>query len=137
MYSRRGHERHVDDIDSLSDAPSGNNRAHGLVYGIFCAGLIAALGVRIIVTRYGWLPFGDGQRNALRPKQILELHGSDAVSLGCVLLTFAGALHFHSFWGNHPKLVRYYEPLKVLSLVLLLITCSVFAYRLLRTVWQI
>lgn len=126
MYTRRSSERIADDIDALSDGPSGN-RAEGWIYGVLCAGPLAALGIYNIVARHGWwlrLQANDGGGH--RGEGFLVVEGSTAVWLGAAIVSTALTIHFRSFWGNHPQLSRYHEPLKFIGITAMCVTFAVF-----------
>lgn len=111
--------------------------AEGWIYGVLCAGLVAALGIYNVVTQHAWfvnttvrgagLP---GANHAL----FMTVDGMNAVWLGAAILSGALTLHFHWFWGNHPRLSRYYEPLKLVALTATFLATMVFAVLLFRKV---
>ena len=70
--------------------------------GVAAAVALAALGVRCIVSRHGWLPGTDWATTGFGAGW-LELNGAAAVMLGVVWLGAAMALHGHYFWEGHPR----------------------------------
>jgi len=124
MFTRRGSGRIADDIDSLSDGPSGN-MAEGWIYGVLCAAPLAALGIYNIVARHAWwFKLHDAQ--AHENEASIVVHGTPAVWLGAAIVSTAFTIHFHSFWGNHPRLSRYYEPLKFVGITAMCVAFTVF-----------
>ena len=111
MFRIRGHRSDHDLVESLSGAPSGE-MAHGWVYGVFGALIPAGIGAYDVVMQKGWMLASRG-----RSLTFVRVEGPAAVWLGCALISLALVLHFHWFWGNHPRLGRYYEPAKFLALV--------------------
>lgn len=126
MFTHRGSRRIVDDIDSLSDGPGGN-MAEGWIYGVLCAVPLAALGIYNIVARHGWwLRLQARHESANRGEGLLVVEGTTAVWLGAAIVSTALTIHFHSFWGNHPRLSRYSQPLKFLGITAMCLTFAVF-----------
>jgi hypothetical protein len=126
MYTRRGSGRIVDDVDAFSDGPSGN-RAEGWIYGVLCAGLIGALGIYNIAARHAWW-FRLQARGGVADREggIIVVEGTTAVWLGAAILSTALTIHFHSFWGNHPRLSRYYQPLEFVGITAMCVTFARF-----------
>jgi predicted metal-binding membrane protein len=133
VFTRRGSGRIVDDVDSLSDGPSGN-RAEGWIYGVLCAAPLAALGIYNVVARHAWWFRLQSERNARHEETLIVVSGTTAVWLGAAIIATALTIHFHSFWGNHPRLSRYYEPLKFVGITAMCITFTVFGVLYFRRV---
>lgn len=123
MFTRRGSRRIADDIDSFSDGPSGN-MAEGWIYGVLCAAPLAALGIYNIVARHAW--WIRLQSGPYKNEGFLVVRGAAAVWLGAAIVSTALTIHFHSFWGNHPRLSRYSQPLKFLGITAMCVTFAVF-----------
>jgi hypothetical protein len=124
MYTRRGSGRVVDDVDALSDGPSGN-RAEGWIYGVLCAVPLAALGIYNIAAQHAWW-FKLNSRHAHDGEAFIHVKGATAIWLGTAIVATALTIHFHSFWGNHPRLSRYYQPLKFLGITAMCVAFTVF-----------
>ncbi len=126
MFTRRGSGRLVDDVDSISDGPNGN-MAEAWIYGVLCAGLIAALGIYNIVARHGWWFRMQGRPGFRGNGELfMVVDGTTAAWLGAAIISTALTIHFHSFWGNHPRLSRYYQPLKFVGITAMCVTFTVF-----------
>lgn len=132
MYTRRESGRVVDDVDALSDGPSGN-LAEGWIYGVLCAAPLAALGLYDIVAQRAWWFKLDSQ-HAHAGEAFIQVKGATAVWLGAAIVSTAITIHFHSFWGNHPRLSRYYQPLKVLGITAMCVAFTAFGLLYFRKV---
>lgn len=81
-----------------------------LIYGIVCC--ITAKAKTINVSIQGF--------RSTAPGLFLEIRGSSAVSMGLFWTGVALFMHFHWFWGNHPRLVHYHEIGKCLSILVVI-----------------
>jgi len=68
--------------------------------------VIALVGVEFCISRQA-IFFGKVRS--------LVIHGTSAVSMGLAWISVASFLHFHYFWGNHPRLEAFSDIGKVLS----------------------
>jgi len=96
----------VQDIDRWSSPPPDTLWAKWFG-GIIFPSLILWLACYTTITKRGFLL---GQHNSR-----LDLHGTDAVLLGCTLTCLAFFLHTHYFWGNSQKLMPFHEAGKTLT----------------------
>ncbi len=77
--------------------------------GIIAPALILWPALYAIITKTGFIPGCYGER--------LDLHGTDAVLLGCTLVCLALFLHTHYFWGNFRRLMQLHETGKTMTLL--------------------
>ena len=62
--------------------------------------------------------------------RILELTGTDAVLMSCAYICVGLLMHSHYFWASHPKLWRFSDALKAVSLIGFLILFGIVVIRI-------
>src|SRR5665647_1639291 len=118
-----------DVAETLTQPPDGDNKAQmwiagvvfatvPLIYGIVCCATSHAKTINM--TLRGFRPIGRGL--------FLDIYGSSAISFGVFFICLACFMHFQWFWGNHPKLVYYFEIGKYLSVVGIIGALAAHAY---------
>ncbi len=92
------------DLESLADTPSGGRVKMWLV-GAVIALIPFVYGLRCLVRGSAWFPgrYGYG----------LTLTGWGAASMAIAYMCIGAFIHFHYFWGIHPRLQDWSYPLKV------------------------
>lgn len=98
----------VDDTERLANAPSGGPLKMWLA-GMGIAGALAAYGIACVVSEEATLLVRRGSN--------MHVTGPAAMWIGVAWIALACFIHFHYFWGLHPKLWRFSQALKVLSLI--------------------
>lgn len=121
FWTDKDHRTHADLVDDLAHGPGGGSGTKWFA-GVALALLPILYG--LVCLERGWtsLP-GSGTR-------AMQLRGTEGVTLACVYLAGGLFLHFHFFWGLHPRLYRYSQGLKILCLMVL-IPCLGY------TLWEI
>lgn len=108
MWTRNQGDYTVQDMDRWSSPPPDTMLAKWFG-GIIAPALILWLASYAIIARTGFIPG--------RYRARLDLHGTDAVLLGCALVCLALFLHTHYFWGNSRKLMQLHEAGKAVTLL--------------------
>ena len=90
------------------------------------AGVVLALvpvlyGIKGLIEKKTILP-GRGR--------FLELTGTDAILLSCAYICVGLLLHSHFFWASHPKLWRFSDALKAISLIGFLSLFGIVVFRI-------
>jgi len=110
-----------DDAGDLANGPSGGR---GTMY-------VAGIGLALIPVIYGWVCLERGWTplfGSRSPSMLLRDTEAQALAMAYIALGAFG--HFHWFWGLHPRLYHYSQPLKKLALV-------VFLVPFLWVIWQV
>ena len=76
--------------------------------GVILALVPVLYGIKGVIEKKTFLP-GRGR--------ILELTGTDAVLMSCAYICVGLLIHSHFFWASHPKLWRFSDVLKAISLI--------------------
>lgn len=108
MWTRNLVDYTVQDIDRWSSPPPDTMWAKWFG-GIIAPALILWPALCAIITKTGFIPG--------RYRSRLDLHGTDAVLLGCALVWLALFLHTHYFWGNSRRLMQLHEAGKTVTLL--------------------
>ena len=90
---------------------------------------LALYGIYSIIVKTAHIPGKRGSPG-------LDLQGTDAVLLGCAILSLALFFHTHYFWGSQKRLVTYSEGGKILALLLFCVFLTTLLYRLLGTMFS-
>jgi hypothetical protein len=96
-----------DDIDSFSNGPSGG-RFKQWFAGVFLALLPIGYGIHALKV---------GRTVLLGNRSAADLTGPPGVFLAAAYIAIGFFIHFHYFWGLHPRLCDYAEHSKALSLI--------------------
>jgi hypothetical protein len=99
------------DAEELAHGPSGGRLKMWLA-GFAVAGLIVLFGVMGLIS-------GEATLFARRSPN-MRVTGGAAVALNAAYIALGLFIHFHYFWGLHPRLWRFSQALKVASLVVFL-----------------
>jgi hypothetical protein len=122
-------------LDWITDPPRGGRLQMWLV-GAGLASLTLAYGVSCVITQNVTVPRvrvrGMG---GMHDGMFTEIDGNAAVTYGIIAVVVSLFMHFQWFWGNHPRLSRYYEIGKYGTLLLLLVTALAIAYTSLMPLW--
>ena len=111
----------LDDTDSLAYGPAGG-RGTQIFAGVFIALIPIIYGIYCIDR--GWTPlFGSNSPS-------LIMRGFEGQVLAAGYMALGAFCHFHWYWGLHPRLCRYSQALKKVSLV-------AFLLPLLWVIWQV
>lgn len=90
--------------------------------GVVLALIPIGYGVHCLRTGHAWLP-GQGGGG-------LDAHGSTAVALAIAYISIGAFIHFHYFWGLHPKLHVVGPLMKTLAAVTFLGSIGYSAYKI-------
>ena len=107
MWTRNQGDHTIQDIERWSGPPPDSFWAKWFG-GLIVPVVVLVPGIRTIVTRTGFIP-GKGQSR-------LDLHGTDAVLLGCALACLAVFFHMHYFWGRSQRFIMIHYVGKTFSL---------------------
>jgi hypothetical protein len=113
------HQPSVDEAEELSHAPSGGRVKMWLM----------GAGVAFVPLFYGvkGLDAGTTLFFGSRGSQ-LDLQGEAATAMSIAYLAVGAFLHFHFFWGLHPRLLRWSPWLKLVAVTVFLgaFGCAMF-----------
>jgi len=111
----------VDAADSLAHGPSGGLLKMWLV-GVGMAMIPASYGIHCLLAGRAVLPGQNGDS--------METSGPTAIALAVAYISVGAFIHFHYFWGLHPKLYRWSQFLKVLAVMVFLGSLGYAGYRI-------
>jgi hypothetical protein len=122
FWTNKEHRTAFDDADDLGNEPSGGPVKIWLA-GFGLAVIPLSYGLRSLFTGHTRF-FGNRGSN-------LDLEGSEAVALAIAYIAMGAFIHFHYFWGLHPRLCGLSPLFKLLAAIVFL--CS-FGYTMYRIV---
>lgn len=108
MWTRNQGDYTVRDIGRWSSPPPDTMWARWFG-GIITPVLILWPALYVIITKTGFIPG--------RHRSRLDLHGTDTVLFGCVLVCLSLFLHTHYFWGTSRRLMQLHETGKTVTLL--------------------
>lgn len=89
--------------------------------GVILALVPVLYGIKGVIEKKTILP-GRGR--------ILELTGTDAILMSCAYISLGLLMHSHFFWASHPKLWRFSDALKAVSLIAFLSLFGIVVIRI-------
>ena len=108
----------LDLFDKLTDPPSGGT-IQKWIAGIVSSVLLLSLGISCLVTQSATVPHLQRHRTFYGTRTFTTLiEGTPALCYGALLISVALYCHFQWYWGNSPRLSIYYEPLRLIALLL-------------------
>jgi hypothetical protein len=111
----------ADAAHSLAYGPSGGRLKMWLA-GVGMAILPAGYGIHCLFAGRAVLPGQNGDS--------MEVSGPAAIALAVAYIAVGAFIHFHYFWGLHPKLYRWSDILKVLAVVVFIGGLGYAGYRI-------
>ncbi len=122
-------------LDWITDPPRGGY-AQMWVVGAGLAVLTFAYGVSCVITQRATVPrVRVRAMGGMHQGMFTEIDGNAALAYGVLAVFVSLFIHFQWFWGNHPKLSRYYEIGKYGTLIGLLATALALTYTLITPLW--
>jgi len=125
FWTNKQHRTVLDEAEDLGYGPSGGPLKMWL----------AGVGLALIPLFYGIHSiFTERARFIGRGGSCLDLEGSTALGLGIAYLAISAFIHFHYFWGLHPRLYGFSPILKFIAVLVFL---GSFGYTIFRMIYEI
>jgi hypothetical protein len=113
FWTNREHHTGFDDAHDLAYTPSGGRLKMWLA-GVVCA---------LVPVLYGsWCLWIGSTKLFGRRGSALALTGDSGFSLAIAYIAVGAFIHFHFFWGLHPRLHRVSELMKLATVVVFLVS---------------
>ena len=122
IWTNKEHRTAFDDAEDLAYGPSGG-RVKMWLAGVGLALIPLLYGVGCLRSGHARF-FGSHGAN-------LDLDGSAAIALAIAYIALGAFVHFHWFWGLHPRLWRFSTALKFVAVLVFLGSFGFTIYRIL------
>ena len=108
LFTSREHRTAFDDAAALGSSPAGGS-VKMWIMGIGVAIIPIIYGINCLISGHTYFP-GRGSTG-------INLTGTAAQSLAIAYIAVGIFIHFHYFWGLHPRLYCFSQLLKMLALL--------------------
>ena len=122
FWTNKQHRTALDDAEDLANAPEGGPLKMWLV----------GAGLALVPLCYGACGLWTGETTFFGGRGgSLELHGPAAVAMSIAYISVGAFIHFHWFWGLHPRLRGWSQLFKTLAVLVFLGSFAFTIYRVL------